>query len=187
MGNRKSQQGTLKCSCAEVLGIWENLLPPSTPLTARAHTSAPRYVKQLRTMTRRGPDLFLYLVLTPRQFIVFYRVVSHLCLVRPAIAENGYIFLFLHSLMATGPFYSCTYVKVASRNAGSRISSCVHSLPTRQLSVTFSLIVVTSLVPALSWGGQWKADAATCFSLRAGATSDPVLVWGGECKKDLAV
>ena len=103
-------------------------------------------------MTGRGPDLFLCLVLNFRQFIVFYSVLSHLSLVLPAIAENSYLFLFFHPLMASEPFHSCTYVKVGSRTAGSNLSSCVHSLPTRQLAVAFSLRVVASLVPSVELG-----------------------------------
>ena len=97
-------------------------------------------------MTGRGPDLFLCLVLKFRQFIVFYCVLSHFSLVVPAIAENGYLFLFFHPLMASGPFHRCTYVEVGIRTAGSHISSCVHSLPTRQLAVAFSLRGVANLV-----------------------------------------
>ena len=103
-------------------------------------------------MTGRGPDLFLCLVLNFRQFIVFYCVLSHLSLVLPAIAENGYVFLFFHSLMASGLFHSCTYVEVGRRTAGSHLSSCVHSLPTRQLAVAFSLRVVANLVPGAELG-----------------------------------
>ena len=103
-------------------------------------------------MTGRGPDLCLCLVLNFRQFIVFYCVLSHLSLVLPAIAENGYLFLFFHPLMASGPFHSCTYVEVGSRTAGSHLSSCVHSLPTRQLAVAFSLRVVANLVPGVELG-----------------------------------
>jgi hypothetical protein len=84
--------------------------------------------------------------------IVFYCVLSHLSLVLPAIAENGYLFLFFHPLMASGPFHSCTYVEVGSRTAGSHLSSCVHSLPTRQLAVAFSLRVVANLVPGVELG-----------------------------------
>ena len=105
-------------------------------------------------MTGRSPDLFLCLVLNFRQFIVFYCILSHLSLVLPAIAENGYLFLFLHPLMARGPFHSCTYVEVGSRTAGSHLSSCVHSLPTRQLAVAFSLRVVANLVPGVELGRE---------------------------------
>ena len=103
-------------------------------------------------MTGRAPDLYLCLVLNFRQFIVFCCVLSHLSLVLPAIAENGYIFLFFHPLMASGPFHSCTYVEVGSRTAGSHLSSCVHSSPTRQLVVDVSLRVVANLVPGVERG-----------------------------------
>ena len=102
-------------------------------------------------MTGGGPDLFLCLVLMCRQFIIFYCVLS-LSSVLPAIAENGYLFLFFHPLMASGHFHSCTYVEVGSRTAGSHLSSCVHILPTRQLAIAFSLRVVAKLVPGVELG-----------------------------------
>ena len=94
----------------------------------------------------------LCLVLKFRQFIVFYCVLSHLSLVLLAIAANGYLFLFVHPLMASGPFHCCTYVEVGSRTAGSHLSSCVHSLPTRQLAVALTLRVVANLVPGVELG-----------------------------------
>ena len=92
------------------------------------------------------------MVLKFRQFIVLYCVISHLSIVLPAIAENGYLFLFFTALMASGPVHSCTYVEVGSRTAGSHLSSCVHSVSTRQLAVAFSLRVVANLVPGLEPG-----------------------------------
>ena len=65
-------------------------------------------------MTGRGPHLCLCLVLNLRQVIVFYCVLSHPSLVLPAIAENGYLFLFFHPLVASAPFHSCTYVEVVA-------------------------------------------------------------------------
>ena len=103
-------------------------------------------------MTRRGPGLFLCLVLEFRQSTVFYCVQSHLPLVLPTIAENGYLFLFFHPLMASRPCHSCTYVEVASCTLGSHLSSCVHSLPTCQLAVAFSLRVVANFVPGVELG-----------------------------------
>ena len=61
-------------------------------------------------MTRSGPDLVLCVVLKFRQLIIFYFILFHLSFV-PAIAENGYLFLFFHPLMASGSFHSCTYSK----------------------------------------------------------------------------
>ena len=149
MANRKSQQGTLECFGVEVPGVWQYHFPAGTPPTASAHMSAPRNVKQLRTMTHLGRDLFLCVVLKFRQFIVFYCILSLLSLVLPAIAEksctHGYRVLFFHPLMARGPFHSCTYVDVGSRTAGSHLSSCVHSLSTDQLAVALSLRVVANL------------------------------------------
>ena len=103
-------------------------------------------------MTGRGPDLFLCVVLKFRQFIVFYCVLSHFSLVLPAIAENGHLFPFFHPLLASGPSHSCTYVEMGSRTAGSHLSSCVHSLPTRQLATAFFLRVVANLVPSVELG-----------------------------------
>ena len=107
------------------------------------------YVKHLRNMTGRGPDLLLCLVLKFRQLIVFYCVIFHLSLVLPAIAENDYLFLFFCPLMASGPFHSRTYVEMGSHTASSHLSSCVHSLPTRQLAVALSCRVVANLVPGV--------------------------------------
>ena len=88
-----------------------------------------------------------------RQLIVLYCVLSHLTLALPGIAENGYLSLYFHPLMASGPLPSCTYVELESRTAGSQLSSCVHSLSTRQLAVVFVLRVVANLVPGVEMGG----------------------------------
>ena len=54
--------------------------------------TAPVYIKQVRTMTAQGPDLFLCVLLRFRQFIVLYSLSFHLCPVPLAIAGNGYLF-----------------------------------------------------------------------------------------------
>ena len=193
MENRQRQQGKLEHFCAEVSGVWEYTLPAGTPPTASAHTSAAGYVKQSRPMTGRGPCFFWsdakVQVILPH-FILYYTLLPFFVF---AIAEKCLPFVFFHPLMASGPFYVCTYVQVGS-DIGSCLSLYIFGL--RALSdcsrtiyspVGRSFSVESRRQLALSrqaGEGIVKAAKANCSSLRAGANSVPMLGLGGECKNN---
>ena len=154
IGNCKRHQGTLECFGTGVPGVWDYHLPAGSPPTASAHMLAPGYLEQLRTMTGQGVNVFLCFVLNSRPFVPFDCILCNLPLVLHAIARNSYLYLFFHPLMASEPFHSCTYVEVVSRRSGSHLSSCLHSLSTRQSAMALCLRVVSNLVPGVELG-RW--------------------------------
>ena len=122
------------------------------PHTASAHTSAPGYFEQLRTMTGQGPDPFCCVVLNFGHFVVFCFIVFYPSPVLPAIAEDRYRFLFLSPAEGKSALSLLYILEVGSCTVGSHLSSCVHSVTTCNLVVALVLTVLANLVPRIALG-----------------------------------